>query len=134
MAGGPQRGRPVTCSGLFVLPRGRVGTPQVDFTLSEMRSVCDRLVIVVSHADVADLLGRFHPDEVLVEPLVEASYLAGVRAGLLSMTEMTGGARPSSPIIVSGSHVLAPIGPVAPLFDHLADSGGGLFAPSWPNI
>ena len=99
-----------------------------------MRSVCDRLVIVVSHADVADLLGRFHPDEVLVEPLVEASYLAGVRAGLLSMTKMTGGAGPSSPIIVSGSHVLAPVGPVAPLLDHLADSGAGLFAPYWHNI
>lgn len=120
----------MTCSGLFVLPRGRVGTPQVDFTLSELRSVCDRLVIVVSHADVEGLLDRFHPDEVLVEPLVEASYLAGVRAGLLSVTD---GSAPSSPIIVSGSHVLAPIGPIAPLLDHLADSGAGVFAPYWHN-
>lgn len=121
----------MTSTGLYVLPRGRVGTAPAEHGLAELRAACERLVVVVSHVDVEGALDRFQPDAVLVEPRAETSYLAGLRAGLLS--EFSSPIRPAGPIVATGSHVLAPIGPVAPIFGQLAHSRSDLFAPYWHN-
>lgn len=118
-------------TGVYVLSRGRVGTTPAEHGLAELRAACDRLVVVVPHADVEDALDQFHPDAVLVEPRVDTSYLAGLRAGLLC--EIDSPSPPTGPIVVTGSHVLAPIGLVAPVFDQLEQSRSALFAPYWHN-
>lgn len=122
----------MTSTGLYVLARGRVGTAPAEHGLTELRAACDRLVVVVSDMEFEGALEQFRPDAVLVEPGAETSYLAGLRAGLLS--EINGPTPASGPILATGSHVLAPIGPVAPIFGQLAHSRSDLFAPYWHNI
>ena len=121
----------MTSTGLYVLSRGRVSTVSAEHGLEELRAACERLVVVVSNADANSALERFRPDEVLVEPGADTSYLAGLRAGLLS--EISSPIPAAGPILATGSHVLAPIGPVAPIFDRLAHSRSDLFAPYWHN-
>ena len=121
----------MTITGLYVLPRGLVGSAPAEHGLRELRAACDRLVVVVTHPDVENALESFQPDAVVVEPEAETSYLAGLRAGLLS--EINGPARPSGPIVATGSHVLAPIGHVTPILEQLAPGQGDMFAPYWHN-
>lgn len=122
----------MTSTGLYVLSRGRVGTAPAEHGLTELRAACERLVIVVEDAESKDAMDRFQPDEVLVEAGVETSYLAGLRAGLLSA--ISSSTAPPGPIIATGGHVLAPIGPVSAVLDQLANSQSDLFAPYWHNV
>ncbi|WP_161487637.1 MULTISPECIES: rhamnan synthesis F family protein [unclassified Sulfitobacter] len=78
---------------------------------------------------MARTLDRFEPDRVLIEPKAKTSYLAGVRAGLLSEAKEVG--HPRVPIIATGSHVLGPIRPVSQMLDQMDSTGAGLFAPYW---
>jgi rhamnosyltransferase len=118
-------------TGLFVLSRWSISSAPVDYSLTELRKICDRLVIVISHEDTEGVLDRFQPDKVLIEPLAENSYLAGLRAGLLFETASP--ATVARTIIASGGHVLAPIGSVATILDQMIKSDACLFAPYWHN-
>lgn len=122
----------MTSTGIYVLSRGRVGSAPAVHGLAELRAACDRLIVVVSHADVEGALDRFQPDAVLVEPRADTSYLAGLSAGLLS--EIDSLSPPIGPIVATGSHVLAPIGRVARVIGQLEQSRSVLFAPYWHNI
>ncbi|SEJ97002.1 rhamnosyltransferase, partial [Cribrihabitans marinus] len=121
----------MNCTAIYVLPRGRIGTAPADHALAELRASCDRLVVVTSHQDVNGTLDRFLPDDVLIEPRAETSYLAGLRAGLLA--ETSGSTDPRVPIIATGGHVIAPIGPVAPILEQMEETQTGLFSPYWHN-
>jgi len=119
----------MTCTGLYVLTQGYADSPQVAFSLSELRAVCDRLVIVAASSDQMAGLDRFCPDNVTLHPQAATSYLSGLRIGLLA--EIDRNPAPSGPLIVTGDHVLAPIVPVASILERIAESDSALFAPYW---
>ena len=108
----------MTCTGLYVLTQGHADSPQVAFSLSELRAVCDRLVIVAASSDQMAGLDRFCPDNVTLHPQAATSYLSGLRIGLLA--EIDRNPAPSGPLIVTGDHVLAPIVPVASILERIA--------------
>lgn len=121
------------CTGIFVISRKNVGTQHADFTLRALRAECDRLIIVTSAnaSDEVKKLAEFAADEVLFEASVETSYLAGVRRGLLAVLDQKSARE--APVVVTGAHVLGPIGPIKPHISLLEVEGAQVFSCYWHN-
>lgn len=108
-----------------------MNSPVARHGLRTLRSACARLVVVLSDEPDAEWLTAYQPDEVLIEPLVRASYLAGVRCALLS--EAKTNPTPAHPTVLSGAHVLSPIGGLEHILEEAKHSKADLYAPYWHN-
>jgi rhamnosyltransferase len=118
-------------TGIYVLSDQSIGGAVARHGLSHLRKACERLIVVTSKPGKEDLLAEFNPDEIVIEERVETSYMAGVRRGLLAT--LARDPAPAAPVLVTGAHVVAPIGPLEKVLEQFEQRGAQLYAPYWHN-
>jgi len=118
-------------TGIYVVSGGNAGTSVANHGLRALRTDCERLVVVTSPDSDLQWLEKFAPDEILFDEHVEASFLAGLRRGLIA--ELSGDPDPETCIVATGAHVLSPIGELSSLLERVRSEGIDLFAPYWCN-